>query len=275
MNAISVIVRYHGAGNEMLLHEALFSLCLQLRVRVQPVIVLHNCRRSTEESIRATIEKLPADWAKPDRYKIVNVHEKSVHRGALLNKGVAEADERFLAFLDYDDVMYHDAYSYLIERLKKTKTALAAGGCKLSYSHKAKDGHYYPVAKMPHRNKKISILDFVYDNHLPIHSFVLDRTRIAARDLVFNTDIPTLEDYDFLLRLISRYPVDLSGTDQLVCEYRARLDGTNTTPFHKQEEIERFTKWRVGRAHIRELKKRLRFTMTFHDLERHVSVTPG
>jgi hypothetical protein len=72
-----------------------------------------------------------------------------------------------------------------------------------------------------------------------------------------------LEDYDFILRMLARYPVDLNGRQRYVCEYRARLDGSNTTPFHDLSLLDKNDDWHLGRENIRRLKRKLAFGMSF------------
>jgi hypothetical protein len=57
---------------------------------------------------------------------------------------------------------------------------------------------------------------------------VIDRARLGNSELKFDESFTLLEDYDFVLRLFAAHEPDFALLDKPVCEYRIRLDGSNS-----------------------------------------------
>jgi hypothetical protein len=103
------------------------------------------------------------------------------------------------------------------------------------------------------------------DNFIPIHSFLLDRYRIDQSELVFVEGMNCLEDYELLLRLVSKYDFDFHLLSHPVCEYRIRLDGSNTTPFFSHCSKKALA-WQQGRAYIEGMKNQLMTTISVREI---------
>jgi hypothetical protein len=76
-----------------------------------------------------------------------------------------------------------------------------------------------------------SRLDVFRENFVPIHSYVIDRSRLSGFRLYFDESLPPLENYDFLLRLCASFNPDFTQLGTPVCEYRVRLDGSNSVQY--------------------------------------------
>ncbi|WP_164684226.1 glycosyltransferase [Vibrio maerlii] len=266
MKDVSVIVRYHNKGDFDLLKNALFSLCIQGDVTVTPLIILHNCEENIIREIKEYISFLSSDWAMKKRFVIENINDDSDIRSTMLNRGIALNESRYLAFLDYDDVIYNGAYEYLLERLEKTNTAFSAGGCRKA-TFDVSGRYNYCESKVPFLNFTPNIFYFLVDNFLPIHSYMIDTHMVKQDDLYFDESLCALEDYELLIRLVSKYRMDLKGLDHFVCEYRIRNDETHTTPFHDLSLIDGDEKWSHGRSKISELLGELKFELSLKELK--------
>jgi glycosyltransferase involved in cell wall biosynthesis len=218
-STLSVIIRSHDSNRLALLEEAIFSLALQFWREVEVVVVIQNGTPKAEALVAELIEKQP--WIGPPRYQVLSLQFPPGFDGRsnLLTHGIQNAKGRYLAFLDDDDYVYQHGYRDLIESLKASQDVLAAGKCRVSKSRKS-NGHWYIYDKNSQFQWGRNRADLFFDNFIPIHSYVIDRARVAPEDLWFDERLPPLEDYDFLLRLAAKYGFNFSNLDNPVCEYR-------------------------------------------------------
>jgi hypothetical protein len=239
---LDVIVRFHDVRRVSELDRAIFSLVSQ---NYRPLCILLVLQRFTPDAIAATRETLAPlmELGNAPEIKVLNWDETEPAdgRSALLNLGIQEASGRYLAFLDYDDVVYPEAYELLIGRLRATQVAIVFGGicaCEIEVF----DAYYYV------RNKTFpfigqNALDLLRRNFCPIHSFVLHRTKIAERHLFFDPLISRNEDYDFLIRICAQYPSDFHLVNTYVGAYYMKTDGSNTILTESASTAERVAAW--------------------------------
>lgn len=218
-DVLSVVMRFHDPNRLALLEEAVFSLALQFWREIEVVVVIQNGTPATETQVAELIEKQP--WIGEPLYQVLSLQFPPGFDGRsnLLNHGIRNAKGRYLAFLDDDDYVYQHGYRALIESLKESDEALAAGRCRVSKSRKI-NGHWYIYDKNSQFQWGNNRADLFFDNFIPIHSYVIDRARVAPEDLWFDDQLPPLEDYDFLLRLGVKYGFNFSNLNNPVCEYR-------------------------------------------------------
>lgn len=224
---LSVVVRFHNEERLPFLEEAVFSLAIQDWEEIEVIIVLQNGTEKLRHAVEAIIRNQP--WPDAPRYKIITVPvtEGVDGRSALLNQGIKHATGRYLAFLDDDDFVYQHGYATLIRQLLSGGSAVAVGGCrraKIEYE----SGHWFVQTKDNFFAWGRSRSDLIRENFVPIHSYVIDRSRLGDFDLYFDETFSLLEDYDFLLRLWAKFEPDFSQFETPVCEYRIRLDGSNS-----------------------------------------------
>ena len=181
-NCLHVIVRFHDSARIRELDRALFSLAHQC---YRPITVNIVTQRFSKKDLRclddcvAKYASLPA----PAHFVISNFEssDPTDARSALVNLGLRASDKgRFCAFLDYDDVIYPEAYQMLIGSLISTDSAITFGGiaCKNCQVSEAA----IVVASRGRRFKGNCLLDLFRDNFCPIHSFVVDRSKISEAD---------------------------------------------------------------------------------------------
>jgi hypothetical protein len=224
---LDVIVRFHDTSKLRQLNAATFSLAMQ---SYRPLHIRLVTQRLSSEEIRtieialSPIVEIPPNcgfsihnWLDPEPVDA---------RSALVNFGMAAAQNRYLALLDYDDVIYPDAYRILIERLRKTDSAIAFGGIIVKEIYPYELFEHAVEIKKPFSGT--SVHDLFTGNFCPVHSFVLDRSKISSQLLFFEPLLAKDEDYDFLLRVCAQSPADFELTDTTVGEYRLRTDGSNT-----------------------------------------------
>lgn len=255
---IDVIIRFHDASKSETLLRALFCLYGQSHEAVQPLLMLQDFPPEAVEAMERLVDRLA--WNERRRRPIVHNYipaAKGDHRSRLINEGFRAGQGRYIAILDYDDVVYGHAYDHLIGRLEASDAAIAFGRIAVKHVYPLK--HYEFVLSTTRNTFNGSGLnDLFRDNFCPIHSFVLDRTKIAPEDLCFDETMTRLEDYDFLLRTCAKYPSDFGGLERYVGTYYWRVDGSNTVQSYQgpgAEENQR--QWQSARERIDQLKKDL------------------
>ena len=234
-STISVIIRFHNPAMLGFLEEALFSLALQSWENVEPVVVLQNGSAELRAAVERIILRQP--WVKAPRYQVlcVPVAKGIDGRSHLMNCGISSARGRYLSFLDYDDVVYQDAYGILIAQLMKSNCVIAMGQCRRSRLAPASDYWYVETKDRFFSDKGSNRVDLFHDNFVPIHSYVIDRVPLQGFPLYFDETFSRGEDYEFLLRVCARFEADMSQLQTPVCEYRIRTDGSNTAPYWNDE----------------------------------------
>lgn len=262
-NTLSVIIRSHKEERLPFLDEALFSLAIQYWQNLEVVVALQNGTEKFKYEVNKLIEKQP--FHKDCKFQVHNVEiPPGVDgRSTLINHGIKNATGRYLAFLDDDDVVYQHGYKTLIEQLVAGEAVIAAGGCRTAKVKKDFGNWYIQAKETPFiwgRNR----LDLLKDNFIPIHSYVIDRTRVDESDLYFDDELPPLEDYDFLLRLNSKYEFDFSKLDTFVCEYR--LHGANSIPYGQDSSADVVDKYARAFQLINKRKNDISFSLPVSDL---------
>lgn len=255
-STLSVIIRFHQRERLNFLEEALFSLALQNWSDLEPIIVLQNGTDDLKQAIRDMLDHQP--WRVSPTYKIVTVQipEGMDGRSILLNRGIEQATGRYLSFLDDDDCVYHDGYTILIRQLIDGDRAVAVGGCRRAQIGYESE-HWFTHKKDNFFAWGRSLADLFTENFVPIHSYVVDRARIGNLDLKFDESFTLLEDYDFLLRLFAAHEPDFTRLDKFVCEYRIRLNGSNSIAHTPAASPQVIDSQRRAQLMIKESKKNL------------------
>lgn len=244
-SSLHVIVRFHDSQRIRELDRALFSLVHQTYRPITINVVTQRFSRDEIGALEKHVLKYTALPA-PAVFLISNFDypDPVDARSTLINLGIrGSAKSRYLAFLDYDDVIYPDGYQTLIGSLLATGSTIAFGGvvCKNCQVSDAA----IVVRTRERRFKGEGLMDLFRQNFCPIHSFVVDRSKVAGEDLFFNERLHRAEDYDFLLRLCASYKSDFSRLDTIVGDYYFKDDGSNTTEFAATTE-DRSAPWRYA-----------------------------
>lgn len=255
-STLSVIIRFHQRDRLNFLEEALFSLALQNWSDVEPIIVLQNGTDDLKHVIIDMLDHQP--WRVPPKHKIVTVQipEGIDGRSVLLNRGIEQATGRYLSFLDDDDCVYQHGYTTLIRQLIEGDRALAVGGCRMAQMGYENE-HWFISKKDKFLGGGRTRIDLFTENFVPIHSYVIDRARIGDFDLQFDESFTLLEDYEFLLRLCATHEPDFTRLETPVCEYRIRLDGSNSIAHTSAASSEVIALQRNSQLMIKERKNHL------------------
>jgi hypothetical protein len=226
-DTIDVIVRFHDVGKLSELDRCVFSLLGQ---RYRPLHIYLVTQRFTAEAILQTRSALEPLLAIEDAPALTLINWTNAvpadARSMLINLALDAVQGRYLAFLDYDDVLYPDAYELLISRLSGSGAAIAFGGISVKVANRFADFLYVKSKQLPFSGNGLA--DLFRRNFCPIHSFVIDRSRIQRQFLSFDPTLTHGEDYDFLLRVCALFEADFGAIYNTIGDYYYKTDGSNT-----------------------------------------------
>jgi glycosyltransferase involved in cell wall biosynthesis len=262
---LSVIIRFHDETTLAMLEQALFSLAVQSYTEIQIVLMVQNGSDALFVRLHELLAVQPFIAPMPHRIIKVEVAAGQDGRSVLLNRGMEAAEGRFLAFLDYDDVMYQHAYSLMIAQLQQSGAAVVVAGCRKAHQNAVLGGGYYIRRKEPYLDRMRTKFDLFAENFIPFHSFVIDRDAVELGDLHFNETLFCYEDYVFLLTLASRYRFDFALLDQPVAEYRIRTDGTNSIAAYSGCTVKQQA-WDSAKAYVEGIKEGLVTSVTIAEI---------
>jgi hypothetical protein len=104
--------------------------------------------------------------------------------------------------------------------------------------------------------------DLLKTNFCPIHSFMVDRSKISEDDLRFDARITRLEDYDFLLRVCSKYPISFATFNRCIGVYNYDIAGGNSVMHDLMPaSTDNIRAWQQAQEHIFRLKSSIRMEM--------------
>lgn len=270
---VSVIVRFHRCGVIQYLLDALRSIAFQDYSKLQVIVVLQGCTDNQEKITREWCKKLLLKNGSTlfEPYKVLPYlpPEEGDYRAILLNIGIDNSDGQYIGFLDYDDIVYQNAYSTLVNQATIGGKSLTAGGTiKASLIQDDTHAFEYVEKKEPFLEKKMTWIDLSFDNFLPIHSYIINRKKFP--NLHICEDYEALEDYDLILRCLIHDGVDLEVIGTPVAEYRFRGHMRNTTQLMDACQSTN-RKWVSGRKKIDELKHKAMITVSLGELKSYLS----
>jgi hypothetical protein len=228
-DSLDVIVRFHDVRRMAELNRCIFSLVCQDYRPLQIYLVLQRFSAADIEATKAALAPLLAQDNAPG-LTVLNCEmpEPADARSVLMNVGFQAIKGRYLAILDYDDVLYPEAYELLVRQLRVGGAVIAfATVCVKRVDVYDTFFHAVEVLKLFEGS---SLRDLFVANFCPIHSFVMDRSQVPTQFLTFEPILWVQEDYDFLLRICARYPSDFTLIETCVGDYYYKTDGSNTVP---------------------------------------------
>jgi len=263
---LDVIVRFHEMSRMVELDRCIFSLVNQ----VYRPLTIYVVTQRFDANATARVKGALAPMLRLDEtveLEIVNydVSDPPDARAALLNAGVARSRGRYLAFLDYDDVIYAEGYRKLVAELDRSGSAIAFGG--VVGKHVSVHGDIIITSKKSYEFRGNGLLHLFFDNFCPIHSYVIDKSIVDRADLVFDTSLAKLEDYDFLIRFCAKYRSSFHLKDTIIGDYYLKDDGSNTVLVPSTRGKQRVTEWRVA---LEEIAERKRNTLVSSSVQRDI-----
>lgn len=229
-NQVDCIVRFHDIRRLYEFKRCIFSLVGQ---KHRPLNIIITVQRFSDAQIAELQDALSPFLALPAPPTVTVRNWESDRpidaRTELLNMGLAAATGQYVAFLDYDDVLYPEAYALLTERLEESGAAIAFASVRVVDVYVFPEFSYIAGARPDHFRGE-GLLDLFRANFCPIHSYVIDRSIVSPEILSFDTTLTWEEDYDLLLRICAAYPSDFMNLKIAIGDYYYKNDGSNTVP---------------------------------------------
>ncbi|MFM9922044.1 glycosyltransferase family 2 protein [Variovorax sp. H27-G14] len=225
---IDCIVRIHDSSRILELERAIFSLVGQHHRPLR--IILATQRFSTHDMAKISEIVAPMlEGQDAPELHIVNWEAATPRdsRTELLNLGLNAATGRYVAFLDYDDTLFPEAYALLLARLRASEAAIAFATVRTVKADVYDD--FVRVSdhvEAPFSGK--GLLDLFKSNFCPIHSYLIDRKKIPPALLQFDTTLVWEEDYDLLLRICAYARSDFEALPHVIGDYFFKTDNSNS-----------------------------------------------
>jgi len=204
--SVTAIIRLHKGADFDELKRALYSLASSFETHVTPLITLQDLDTTQKKELEKILAAIPfAHNIEPTVIDYGTMGLEGDLRTLMMNDALKHVKSRYAVFLDHDDLIFSDAYSWLLDRLKTTGKAVSFGrvyattfDSKLGVLTKREKDFEYGY----------SYEDFLSDNHAPIHSFMLDLEQINLAQVVYHEDQKYMEDYYLTLQIFSKQSGD-------------------------------------------------------------------
>ena len=241
---MDTIIRFHDSRRLPELCRCVFSVVGQSH---RPLRIILAVQRFSDQEIKDMEAALTPVLRDEEGISLVVVnwqHSEPVDaRSALLDMGIKNLEGRYFAFLDYDDVLYPEAYQLLISQMKQTKSGIAFASVRLM-NLDVYPTYFYARNVVDRVFTGTGLLDLFRNNFCPLHSYAMDRSLVPADILSLETSNTLEEDYDLLLRICAQVKSDFNLLRHPIGDYNFKTDGSNTIsatggrkPGIKYEEI--------------------------------------
>jgi len=228
---IDCIVRLHNPERLLELGRCIFSLVGQTYRPLHVILAVQRFSKSDLESVRHTLAPVLSLPEAPT-LEIINWQQPEPRdaRTELLNFGLSVCRGQYLGFLDYDDTLYPEAYQLLVNRLAATQAAIAFASVRVMNADVYRQFIHVrsQVTEPPFRGANLR--DLFQANFCPIHSYLMDRSKIGTGGLKFDTNLTREEDYDMLLQVCSAHLSDFGMLGKVIGDYYYKADGSNSVP---------------------------------------------
>jgi hypothetical protein len=208
---VSTILRLHDPDRLDRLELALMSLCGQRHRKLNPIIVLQDFDLADERRVGEIARRLP--WPEESHSpEILNLRKLGPgdHRAKLLNAGIRAATGDYFGFLDFDDYLYPNAYSSLLERIRLSGKPAAFGAIAIAEMDGESPGAACERKRpLPAARSKYLVFE---ENIYPAHSFLVQRE--VAQSIAIPEECRAFEDYYFLLSVLKDHDWDDELTRQ-------------------------------------------------------------
>ena len=225
---VRTIVRYHAAGCPEQLLNALHSLVAQQGCHVQPILTVQDIPEPRLRELQDHINTLP--WG-PDCEPIWLQYSSSAAtsdlRSKMLNEGLRKAATGYAACLDHDDIVFNDAYAWMLARLEETGKNATFGRVYVAHL----DHDNFLLSRQRRFERGLAYPDYYDNNHAPLHSFMLNLNQFSIHQTIYFDDMKYMEDYYLTLQIFSPEGTDWDALayHRYVGDYNHRSGGHGHT----------------------------------------------
>ena len=233
---VTTVIRFHKSGDIQLLSNALYCLAAMQGCRVTPLVVTQDLSEFQSIQLEKLLTCIPwANNVKPTVLPFFSENGCDDLRSKLLNEGLKAVKTRYAAFLDYDDLLFSTAYQWLLSRLIETGKAVSFGRVYAT-SYKYVEGVI--VKRERTYEYGYSYDEFVKLNHAPLHSFMLDLSKIDRQKINYHENQKFMEDYYLTLQIFTKENSDWGGLEvnKYIGDYMHSVDRGHTLAFVDNSE---------------------------------------
>ncbi|MGE5458632.1 MAG: glycosyltransferase, partial [Methanococcaceae archaeon] len=161
-------------------------------------------------------------------------HEQNKGLAASRNTGIINANGKYIAYLDDDDVYYPDHIEALVECLKKNNIRVAYTDAYRAHQQKKDDKYIITHKDIPYS------FDFDYEkilwgNFIPVLCIMHEKACLEEVGM-FDEKLLSHEDWDLWIRMSRKY--EFKHIKKCTCEFRWRTDGSTMTSSKETEYLE-------------------------------------
>lgn len=207
---ISVIIPTYN--REKLVVKSVKSVLNQTYKNIEVIVVDDGSSDNTEEALKKI---------KDERLKYIKLSE-NVGACKARNRGIEESSGKYIAFQDSDDI-------FCVDKLKKQLDNLIENKSDLDFCKIRINDSCIQVIPNEQRDEIIDLNNIV--DELCKGNFISTQAILAKKevfdDILFDENLPRLQDYDLILRISSKYKVSYTK-DALVDLYRQEDNISNS-----------------------------------------------
>ena len=201
------------------------------------IVPLYNCEDFIASTIDSVIEQTYTEWeliiiddqsndnsvAIVEQYMLIDkrirLYQFNENRGAAQarNKGIKEANGRYVAFLDSDDIWYKDKLEKQINFMEKRNIIFSYTGFMRDYGEGKHRTFFVP--------KKVNYRSLLLKNSICNSSVVIDISKV---DKVFYPDIRKRQDYALWLFLLRQKVTYGFGVNEILVKRNIRKDSISS-----------------------------------------------
>jgi hypothetical protein len=256
MNQLSVVVRFHEGANINLLKRALYCLLDEVTISREVIVMVQFTNEAVLAEVSDICERLFVTGC--CRVAGISVAPGEDRRGELLATGVALAEGRYLAFLDYDDMLFLTGVSKSVALCEAEGADLAIAQSLVAFVEGVFPEDFIVAKERFVRKPPKNPFALLLLNFAPLCAFVVSRAFLLRTGINFSSKLARLEDYEFLLRVLAAGKITLSplATDVVNGQYNLNVDVGGTTlakdlsPDVGVRQRER-TMWEAARGGVR------------------------
>lgn len=208
LKKVSTVIRFHSGADFDKLATALYCLGSMSGVIVTPIICCQNLTLDEQSQLSDLLESIRL--IPSERIEIIHFRADAHQdlRTQMLNDGLKRVTTRYATFLDYDDRLFSHAYEWLVDRLEESAFAVSAARV-----YETSSKHSTGVMTTRRRSFEFgsNFYDFIAKNFLPIHSFMLDLSKLTVEHIEYDEDMKFMEDYYLTLQVFNRTNTDWQG----------------------------------------------------------------
>jgi len=217
LSLVSIVIPTYKRAHAI--EEAINSVKSQTYPHWELIVVDDNCPQSAE---RKHTENVMSQFQHDQKIKYVK-HDSNQGACKARNTGLLHANGKYIAFLDDDDVWLEIKLERQVKQLEKSNAALCYSDMNLEYQGRKK---YFKCISSEKLFEKLLNQGF----GICTSAFLITKDSLLAIN-GFDDNLPSMQDYDLLLRLAERFECDY--IPEALLTYQLAEDGISCNPTNK------------------------------------------